>query len=145
VILCHAGTPVGWAGPFSQTGHSEPERADIDRSWRAGLTRLAELPNVTVKLSGLTMPVVGFSYHERESQPTAVELAESLRPLVRFVIDTFGSERCMFASNFPVDKVSNTWADLFAAYDAITADFSEPERARLFRENAERIYRLTVT
>jgi len=142
VILCHAGTPVGWAGPFSQTGLSETERGEIDRSWRAGMARLAELPNVQVKISGLTMPVLGFGLHDRAVPPDAAALAAALGPLVRFVIDTFGPARCAFASNFPVDKISGSWADLFDAYEAIVSDASEDERRALFHDNAVRFYEL---
>ena len=142
VILCHAGTPVGWGGPFSQAGRSEAARAEVDRSWRAGMAKLAELPRVHVKLSGLTMPALGFGFHDRAIPPDGPALAEALGPLIRFVIDTFGPERCVFASNFPVDKVSCTWAALYDAYESIVSDASEDERRALFHDNAVRFYDL---
>jgi L-fuconolactonase len=143
VALCHAGTPVGLAGPFSRQGTSEGDRQAAGRDWRAAMARLAERPNVSVKISGLTMPALGFGFHER-APPDVGELAEALGPLVRFVIDTFGPARCMFASNFPVDKVSCRWGDLFDAYERIVAGASGAERAGLFRENAARFYGLPL-
>ena len=131
IVLCHAGTPVGWVGD-----------TNVDQAWRAGMRRLAELTHVHVKISGLTMPVVGFGYHLREQQPDAAELATALRPMVRFVLDTFGATRCMFASNFPVDKVSCTWATLYDAYEQITVDASDDERRALFHDTAARFYGL---
>ena len=99
------------------------------RTWRDGLRLLAARPNISVKISGLGMFDHGFS-------------AESLRPLVLETIDAFGTERAMFASNFPVDKLFSDYHTLWAAYAAIVAGCSEAEQVALFRGNAERIYRL---
>ena len=116
VALCHCGSP--W----------DQSAAGL-RHWRAGLERLAELPRVYCKVSGLGM--FNPRWHTRD-----------LRPLVLAVIDTFGPERVMFGSNFPVDKLYRSYAELWDAYDAITADFSESERAQLFRRNADAFYRI---
>jgi predicted TIM-barrel fold metal-dependent hydrolase len=144
MILCHSGSPVGIGGQFGGAGRSPAERDAVARAWRAGMRRLAERENVWVKLSGYTMPVSGWGYHSRAQPPLAEELAAQLGPLVRFVIDTFGVERCMFASNFPVDKVSASWASHFEAYARIVEDVSREERAALFCDNALRAYRITL-
>jgi predicted TIM-barrel fold metal-dependent hydrolase len=68
---------------------------------------------------------------------------ETIRPLVLETIDIFGTDRCMFASNFPVDKLYSSYADIFNAFSQITATFSESEREDLFSRNASRFYRLT--
>jgi predicted TIM-barrel fold metal-dependent hydrolase len=67
---------------------------------------------------------------------------ESIRPLVLESIEAFGSDRAMFASNFPVDKQYSSFVAVWSAFDAITAGFSEAERAGLFRENARKYYRI---
>ena len=99
------------------------------RAWRDGLRVLSSCPNVAVKISGLGM----FDHHWT---------VESLRPYVLETIDAFGTERAMFASNFPVDGLFGTYEALWSAYARIVAGASEGERAALFRRNAERIYRI---
>jgi predicted TIM-barrel fold metal-dependent hydrolase len=98
-------------------------------AWREGLAALAQRPNVSCKISGLAM--VDWSW-----------TTASLKPFVLQVIETFGIERCMFASNFPVEKVHGSFGAFYAAYDAITADFSHDEREALFAGTARRTYRL---
>ena len=99
------------------------------RAWRDGLRHLAAQPNVFVKISGLGMFDHAFT-------------VESLRPLVLETIDAFGSERAMFASNFPVDKLFSDYPTLWNAFAAIVAGCSADEQTALFRGNAERVYRL---
>lgn len=139
VVLCHMGTPVGFGGPHG--GLTDAERHDIRARWRDDMMAIAELPHVHVKLSGFLMPVVGWGLHG--DAPASIEaLAERIGPPIRAVLDWFGAERCMFASNFPMDKVSTTLSNLFHAYDRITADVSEADRAALFAGTARRFYRL---
>ena len=90
---------------------------------------LAEAPNVAAKISGLAMFHHGWT-------PAVI------RPFVLDTIEIFGPERCMFASNFPVDRLQSSYDALWSAFDRITADFSEPERRALFHDNAIRYYRL---
>ncbi len=97
--------------------------------WRQGMRQLAERPNVSVKISGLGM-----------SEPSWT--ADSIRPLVLETIDIFGTDRSMFASNFPVDKAFSSFDVLYDAFKSITAGFSDSERRALFHDNAERIYRI---
>lgn len=98
-------------------------------AWRDGLAALAERPHVSCKISGLAMIDRAWT-------------VESLKPFVLQVIETFGVERSLFASNFPVEKVHGSFGAFYAAYDAITTGFSDEEREALFAANARRIYRL---
>ena len=134
------GTPGGVGGPFRVQGQTASEREAIRGRWQEGMARVAENANVSVKLSGLTMPVCGFGYERREQEPTVEEVRDALKPLIDFVIEVFGVKRCMFASNFPVDKVSQSYAVLFDAFLAITEDRTPQERQQLFRDNAARFY-----
>jgi predicted TIM-barrel fold metal-dependent hydrolase len=97
--------------------------------WRQGMRQLAERPNVSVKISGLGM-----------SEPNWT--ADSIRPLVLETIAIFGTDRSMFASNFPVDRAFSSFDVLYDAFKSITAGFSDSERRALFHDNAERIYRI---
>ena len=99
------------------------------RQWRDGMRALAQCPNVAVKISGLAM------FDHQWS-------VESFRPYVLETIDTFGTDRAMFASNFPVDRLFATYAGLWNAYAAIVSDASAAEKDALFKGNAERIYRI---
>jgi len=98
-------------------------------AWREGMAALAERPHVSCKISGLAMIDRAWT-------------VESLKPFVLQVIETFGVERSLFASNFPVEKVHGSFGAFYAAYDAITARFSDDERETLFAGAARRIYRL---
>jgi predicted TIM-barrel fold metal-dependent hydrolase len=99
------------------------------RAWRDGMRTLAACRNVAVKISGLAM----FDHHWT---------VESLRPYVLETIDTFGVERAMFASNFPVDRLFSSYTDLWRAYASIVDGASVTEKEALFRRNAERCYRI---
>ena len=142
VVLCHLGTPVAVGGPFGPLGHDARERHDTFLAWADALAEVAAEPNVVAKISGLTMPVLGWGYHLGESPPTAARVAEDLRPLVTHALEVFGPERCMFASNFPVDRVSLPYATLYGAYERLVADRTEAEQRRLFQGTAAQIYRL---
>ena len=113
VILNHMGMPVD---------------ADLTE-WREGLSALAALPHAAVKISGM-----GFI----DRQWTM----ESVRPLILQTIETFGPERCAFASDFPTDKLFNSYTQALDAYDDITKDFSADERDALLAGTAERLYKI---
>jgi len=139
VVIDHIGTPPGLGGPYG--GLSDSQRADIEAQWRDELAALAALPQVHLKLSGFTMPIVGWGLHHGQSA-TVAQLAERLGPHIRYAIELFGVERCMFASNFPMDKVSASFVALFKAFGKITEDLGEDDRAQLFAGTAKRFYRL---
>lgn len=102
---------------------------DLADEWRSGLRALAEAPQVSMKISALSMMDRNWT-------------AEKIRPWVLDSIEILGIERCMFASNFPVDSLMAGYGQLWNAYDDITSDFSESEREMLFWRNAERYYRI---
>lgn len=111
---------TGW--PRSASGE---ERA----LWRDGIDALADLgDNVVCKLSGLAMPLGSVG-------------VEALAPWLEHAIEAFGTDRCMFASNFPVDSMHGTFDELYATFSAVTAGFDAEQRDRLFAGNAERVYR----
>lgn len=119
VALCHCGSP--W----------DQSVAGLER-WRAGLRKLACLPNMYCKISGLGM----FNRDWNEAQ---------LRPLILDVIEIFGTSRSMFGSNFPVDKLYRSYDAYWAAYDSITSGFSAVEREQLFSGTATKFYALQAT
>lgn len=141
-VLDHMGTPIGLGGPFASYGHSAQARDRILKTWQHGLAVLAECPNVMVKLSGFFMPVVGWGFEHRSAPVPEQELLEALAPHARYVLQCFGVQRCLFASNFPMDKVSLSYQQLYRLYAATVADLTQAEQRLLFAENARRLYRL---
>jgi L-fuconolactonase len=112
------------------TGWPRSDGADERALWEAGIDALAGLGDrVVCKLSGLAMPLGSMS-------------VEALAPWVERAIEAFGVDRCLFASNFPVDGLHGTLDELFSAYATITADVDDVTRDQLFAANAERIYRI---
>ncbi|MFH2130866.1 MAG: amidohydrolase family protein [bacterium] len=136
IILDHFGGPLG-IGPY------QGRRQEIFPEWKKAIRDLAACPNVMAKLGGLAMAVNGFDWHKREKPPTSVELAEAQKPYHLHCLDVFGIERCLFESNFPVDRVSCSYAVLWNACKRIAASFSAEEKAALFHDNAVRVYRLS--
>jgi L-fuconolactonase len=135
IILNHIGGPLG-VGAFATL------REGVFNYWKHYISRLAECPNVVVKLGGLGMPIGGFDWHTRPAPPSSGELAETMRPYFLWCLETFGTERCMFESNFPVDKESCSYVTIWNAFKRIVEGFSADEKARLFHDNAVRTYRL---
>ena len=135
IILNHFGGPIG-VGPYAG------RRDEIFADWSAAIRRLSECPNVMAKLGGLGMPVMGFGFHERETPPDSEGFLAPTRPYFEHVIDCFGVDRCMFESNFPVDKISISYPVLWNAFKRLTATYSASERRALFHDTAVRTYRL---
>ncbi|HEX9921185.1 MAG TPA: amidohydrolase family protein [Anaerolineae bacterium] len=137
IVLNHIGGPLG-TGPYA--GY----RAAVFKSWQHYIASLATCPNVVVKLGGLGMPACGFGWHERPVPPGSAELAEAMKPYYLWCIEQFGVERCMFESNFPVDKISYSYGVLWNAFKLLVADLSPGEKTALFHDTAVRTYRLTA-
>ncbi len=135
IVLDHVGGPLG-AGPY------RGKRDEAFAWWKEAMTALAACPNITVKLGGLGMPIGGFDFHKRGRPPSSQEVADNWRPYLETCIDIFGAGRCMFESNFPVDKISCSYAVLWNAYKRIAAGASAGERASLFMNTAARVYGL---
>ena len=135
IIFDHFGGPLG-IGPY------EGQREAIFAQWRKDVAELARCENVYAKLGGLVMPINGFGFHKRERPATSDELVTATDRYYRHAIDCFGAERCMFESNFPVDKASCSYAVLWNAFKKLVADASNAEKAWLFHDAAATAYRL---
>lgn len=118
------------------------ERAAHLARWRSDLRRLAALPNVSIKIGGLGMPVFGFGFEHAERPATSAELAHAWWPLIETCIEAFGTQRCMFEANFPVDKQSCGYTPLWNAFKLASRQLSADERGDLFHRTACRVYRL---
>ncbi|MBI2766854.1 MAG: amidohydrolase family protein [Chloroflexi bacterium] len=135
IVLDHFGGPLG-IGPYA--GHAD----EVFATWKRNIDDLAGCPNVVVKIGGINMPINGFGWHERPKPPTSAELAEATGRYYLHTIERFGPQRCMFESNFPVDKASCSYAVLWNTFKRIAAGFSEADKAALFHDTATRVYRL---
>lgn len=136
IILNHFGGPLG-------VGHYAGKADEVYAEWRKAITGLATCPNVVVKLGGINMEVNGFGWHERPKPPTSQELADATRRYYESTIQAFGPSRCMFESNFPVDKVTCSYGVLWNSFKRLAAGYSAAEKAALFHDTAARVYRLT--
>jgi predicted TIM-barrel fold metal-dependent hydrolase len=135
IILDHFGGPIG-IGPYA--GKSD----EVYAQWRTHIAELATCNNVVAKLGGINMEVNGFGWHKQPRPPTSQELLEATRPYYEYTLEQFGVERCMFESNFPVDKESCSYTVLWNAFKRLTAGYSAADKARLFHDTAVRVYRL---
>lgn len=142
ILVCHMATPVAVGGPIGEVGRTADERARIRGEWAEGIARLAECANVWMKLSGLLMPICGFGFERRSARPSVDELVATVGPFIDHVIDAFGPERCMFGSNFPVDKPSAPLPTLLQAYRLIVEGLPDEAQNRLFVGTAQEFYRL---
>jgi L-fuconolactonase len=137
IILNHAGIPVG-------VGRHEGKREERFPIWRDNIRTLAQCENVAVKLSGFGVPVGGFASYGAAPPLSSQQLATEWMPYVETCIDAFGADRCMFASNFPVDSSIGSYAVLWNAFKRLAAGASAAEKNALFNRTAAAIYRLDV-
>lgn len=135
IVLDHFGGPLG-IGPYAG------RRAEIFQTWKGAIRAVADCPNVVAKLGGLVMPLNGFGFHKQDPKPTSAELADATRDWYLYAIDIFGPTRCMFESNFPVDKVSASYSVLWNSFKRIAASFSAADKTALFHDTAARVYRV---
>jgi L-fuconolactonase len=135
ILINHCGGPLG-IGPYE--GH----RQEVFRHWSAGIRKAATRPNVHVKLSGLGMARMGFHFEGGGQARTSDELVAVWKPYVRECLDTFGSARSIFASDFPVDREAASYRNLLNAYKKILSDLPEPELKAVFAGNARRFYKI---
>jgi predicted TIM-barrel fold metal-dependent hydrolase len=135
IILNHFGGPLG-VGPYAGKGD------EVYAQWRTSITELATCPNVVAKLGGINMEMNGFGWQDRPRPPASQELAEATRRYYEFTIEKFGVDRCMFESNFPVDKASCSYTVLWNSFKRLTSKYSAAEKAKLFHDTAARVYRL---
>jgi len=133
-ILDHCGGPLG-IGPY------EGKRDEVFKEWSEAIAELSQRENVFVKIGGLNMQLNGFAWETKANPPTSDELTEATRPYYLHCIEQFGPERCMWQSNFPVDKVSCSYDVLWNSFKKICNGFSEDEKAWLFHDTAAKVYR----
>ncbi len=134
-ILGHCGGPLGY-GPYAG------RRDEVFAQWKAGMTALAGCPNVVVKLGGMMMRLAAYDYGAREVPPTSAQLAAMWEPWIVTCIELFGAERCLFESNFPVEKMGIGYRAIWNAFKRIAAGASPDEKRALFAGTSERVYRL---
>ena len=135
IVLNHVGRPLG-IGPYAG------RREELMPEWRSGIDAVAECPNVVMKVGGLGNPISGFDWHQRSFPPGSGELATAAAPYYLYCIEKFGANRCMFESNFPVDKQSCSYNVCWNAFKRLARDSSGTEQADLFHNTAARAYRL---
>ncbi|MCE2880468.1 MAG: amidohydrolase family protein [Comamonadaceae bacterium] len=135
IVIDHAGGPIG-LGPYSG------QRSQVLEQWRVQLQALSRAPNVSLKFGGLAMPLAGFEWRKRPRPPDSQTLAEAWRPYWEICLDAFGPQRCMFESNFPVDRSGCTYGALWNAFQRLAASLSVHERHQALAATAQRVYRL---
>lgn len=141
IIIDHVGGLIG--DQEYATPEVQKEQKEV---WTQGINALAECPNVRIKLGGILMAYCGFGFDERDAPPTVDELADAQYPWMSYCIEKFGPERCIFESNFPMDKVSCDYESLFASYMVIAKRANVPadDIKKMFYDNAVNTYKLQV-
>lgn len=135
IVLDHFGTPLG-VGPYAS------QRDHIFDQWCSDIAEIAACENVVAKIGGLAMPDNGFGWHTAPRPPTSDEFVAAQGRYYRHTIEQFGPQRCMFESNFPVDRLSLSYRTVWNAFKKLVADFSADERDAMLRGTATRVYRL---
>ena len=135
LVLDHFGSPLG-VGRFADA------RDEIFEAWKDDVAAIARCENVVAKLGGLAMPDNGFGWHRADRPPTSDEFVTAQGRYYRHTIECFGPDRCMFESNFPMDRMSLSYPVLWNAFKKIAADYSASEQDALFAGTATRVYGL---
>ena len=136
IILNHFSGPLG-IGPY------ENKQADIFPQWQKDLKELSLHENVFAKLGGLAMPVNGFGFHIQDKPPTSDEFILKQKAYYETALEYFTPKRCMFESNFPVDKASISYSVLWNAFKKLATSYSASEKDQLFYKTASTVYRIT--
>jgi L-fuconolactonase len=137
VVMGHVGGVLGY-GPYAG------KRDEVFAGWKRSMSELAQCPNVVVKLGGMVNRGAAFDFHNAAAPPSSATIAELWRPYVESCIELFGPRRCMFESNFPVDKMAIGYSALWNAFKRIVAGASPDEKRSLFAGTASRAYRLAL-
>jgi predicted TIM-barrel fold metal-dependent hydrolase len=137
IVLNHCGGPVA-IGPYAG------KREEAFTEWRNGIRKIAIHPNTFVKLGGLGVKMIGFTFYENPEPPSSQDLEKAWRPYIETCIEAFGPQRAMFESNFPVDKGTCSYQVLWNAFKRIATKYSADEKAALFSGSAAKAYRLTL-
>jgi predicted TIM-barrel fold metal-dependent hydrolase len=135
-ILDHVGSPMA-------TGRYANDAGGGFAEWRKGMQMVASCPNVFLKLGGLNMEFTGLGAPLRAERPwTSTQMAGAQRSHLLTAIDLFSPSRCMFESNFPVDRLATNGTILWNGFKRVAAAFSAAEKAQLFAGTAARVYRV---
>jgi predicted TIM-barrel fold metal-dependent hydrolase len=137
IVVNHLGIPLA-GGPYR--GRAE----EVREHWRAGLTAVAGCPNTVLKIGALIRPLSGEKWDRRGVPATSEEIAAAWHDEIRFALEAFGPARCLFESNFPVDKACYGYVELWNAFKRLTADCTADEKRDLFHDTAARAYRLPL-
>lgn len=135
IVIDHVGGPLG-------IGRYAGKREAVFATWQKAIRELAKCPNVHVKLGGLGMRINGFGFEDADQPPSSETLASAWRPYIETAIEAFGADRCMFESNFPVDKGSYSYAVCWNTFKRLASGASASEKTALFSGTASRFYRL---
>ncbi|MDH3582362.1 MAG: amidohydrolase, partial [Hyphomicrobiales bacterium] len=135
IVLNHFGGPLG-IGPYEGKGD------EVFEDWKGMIDELATCSNVVVKLGGINMDINGYGWEKQPLPPSSSEHSQATRRYFEHTIEKFGIERCMFESNFPVDKYSISYTTVWNSAKKISQGLSAAERAALFHDTATRVYRL---
>lgn len=137
IVLDHLGGPLG-VGSYAKNPSATFSQ------WRTNMTALARCPNVHVKLGGLGMKSIGHHFYQASAPPTSQRLANAIRPWVHTAIDLFGADRCMFESNFPMDKASYGYGTFWNACLRLTSGASPTEQSALLATTAATVYKIPI-
>lgn len=135
MILDHFGTPLG-VGPYAD------QHEAIFEIWKEDVFAIAQCRNVVAKLGGLAMPDNGFGWDKRQTPPSSDEFVEAQARYYHHMIDCFGADRCMFESNFPVDRLSISYRVLWNGLKKIASGFDNAEQDQMFSGTAKRVYKI---
>lgn len=135
IVVNHVGGVLG-------VGRYAKDRAGVFEAWRYNIRRIAQCPNVMIKLGGLGMISCGFGFNEKPMPPSSEELAVVWKPYIDTCIEAFGAQRAMFESNFPVDQETCSYRVVWNTFKRLVKEFSSDEKASLFHRTAGRVYRL---
>jgi len=135
IVLNHVGTPLG-------IGRYKGKREERFQIWRDNIRALSKCESVVVKLGGLPMPFLGWRTRMSEPLPSSEALARDWKPYIETCIEAFGVRRCMFESNFPVDRFGCDYVALWNAFKRLAAAYSADEKTALFSGTATRVYRI---
>ncbi len=136
IILDHLG------GPIVEGEYGSAD--EVFATWKGDIAEVAKCPNVVMKVGGIQMVVNGFGWEKRENPPTSDELLAVNRRWYEHAIEQFGPDRCMFESNFPVDRMSCSYTVLWNQFKKLSKGFRPDERLAMFHDVAARVYRLPL-
>ena len=143
IVLDHFGTPAGLFGQVGTlTGMTKIARENILIRWQDDIAELALCPNVYTKMSGLLMPVLGHQFHKQDRLASKQEIYDLAMPLISHVLNCFGTYRVMFASNFPMDRVSSSLVNIIDAFSDAVVAYDPNALQQVFHHNAKQFYQL---